>query len=306
MRIAIPKAALRGTLLLLVALAIVVSYLLYVTPSPVRSVELGIAAHSPSGQIGGSVVPASCPSYAHTAGECGGGGGPGPNPPSAPTDQCANIAGLQATVPSGYTASGTTCRANNCDDNPYNTSCDRCPNIDNFQASVPPGYTLRGGSCFEIETCSIRAASTDLQFGQSTTLTWSCSQSSSANGSGFSTGGASSGSVQVTPNDSTTYSLQCQAGCGDDIIVKVADPSLAISANPLRVRSGNSAMLYWGATQATNCNIDGPGVHTTGITGSVSTGEITSQSTYTLSCNTSKGRRTASVIITLIPSQVEF
>lgn len=306
MNVAVSARHLRGVFLLILALAIVAGYLFLIHPSPVRSVELGMAAKSPSGDIGGLVVPASCPSYAHSPGECSAPPAPPAPPPPPPTDQCTNIQGLQATVPSGYSAEAKLCRANNCDDNPYSTSCDRCPNIENFQAGVPAGYKLRNGSCIEIETCSISASSADLQFGQSTTISWSCSQSSSADGSGFSTGNAPSGSAVVTPEDTTTYSLQCHEGCGDDIVVKVADPSLAISANPLRVRSGNSAMLYWGATQATNCNITGPNVSAVGITGSISTGAIMSQSTYTLACNTSKGRRNASVTITLIPSQVEF
>lgn len=305
MQFSLDKRTGRAVLLLLLAVGLVALYLLITQTSAIRSVELGIATHSPSGMFGGAVVPASCPSYAHSPGECGGGGGGGGGE-TTPTDVCTNITGVQATVPAGYTANGTSCRANNCEENPYQTSCDRCVNINGFQEAVPAGYTLQNNQCIERESCSLNASSIELQFGQSTTLSWSCSQSASASGSNFATGGASSGSVEVTPEDTTTYLLQCQAGCNDEVRVAVADPTLAISANPLRVRSGNSAMLFWGATQATNCSVTGPNFSATGITGSRSTGIITGQSTYTLSCDTSKGRRSASVTITLIPSQVEI
>lgn len=272
-----------------------------------RSVELGIATASPKGYFGGTVVPASCPSYAHAPGECtSGGGGGGGTGTSGTADQCTNIAGLQETVPSGYAATGSTCNAISCENNPYNVSCDRCSNIAGVQQTMPQGHRLYQGQCLTAETCSLTGGESEIADGGATLLEWNCKQSVSASGVGFSTGGQPSGTAQVSPTQNTTYTLQCDAGCSATFQVKIKEPTLSISANPTRVRSGNSSTLYWGATMATECAVTGPNFSASGVAGSRSTGPITSQTIYTLTCQTSKGIRSASVTVGLIPSQIEI
>ncbi|MES2931722.1 MAG: CARDB domain-containing protein [Patescibacteria group bacterium] len=56
---------------------------------------------------------------------------------------------------------------------------------------------------------TLTASSTDLRQGESVTLTWSSSDATTCTGTGFSTGGATSGSVTVTPADDTSYSVVC-------------------------------------------------------------------------------------------------
>jgi hypothetical protein len=61
-------------------------------------------------------------------------------------------------------------------------------------------------------TASLTANPTSISSGQSSTLTWSSTNSISCTGSGFSTGNAISGSVSVSPTITTGYSVSCTDG----------------------------------------------------------------------------------------------
>ncbi|MBU1292504.1 hypothetical protein KJ819_00365 [Patescibacteria group bacterium] len=92
----------------------------------------------------------------------------------------------------------------------------------------------------------------------------------------------------------------------------VGTPTAEITATPARVRSGGTTTLRWTASAInTSCTITGPGVSQTvsaasctvpeGTTGS---GTITTQSTYTISCD--NGEITDSIIVNVIPEFEEF
>lgn len=65
-------------------------------------------------------------------------------------------------------------------------------------------------------TVSFSASPGSVALGGSSTLTWSSTNAPTCTGTGFSTGGSPSGSVQVTPAASTQYSISCtgQGGTG--------------------------------------------------------------------------------------------
>lgn len=58
-------------------------------------------------------------------------------------------------------------------------------------------------------SATLTASKTDLRQGEAVTLTWSSSDATTCTGTGFSTGGATSGSVTVTPVDDASYSVAC-------------------------------------------------------------------------------------------------
>ena len=90
------------------------------------------------------------------------------------------------------------------------------------------------------------------------------------------------------------------------IRITVLTPSLSITANPTRVRSGNSSNITWNATNVNSCAVTGPNFSASGTSGGPqSTGALTFQSTYTLLCQTDTGPVSASVTVTLIPSIIE-
>ncbi len=86
------------------------------------------------------------------------------------------------------------------------------------------GYTAPAGTASATVTVtgvpaaavSLVASPTSVALGSSATLTWSSTNASTCTGTGFSTGGNTSGSAQVTPATNTTYSISCtgQGGTG--------------------------------------------------------------------------------------------
>lgn len=114
---------------------------------------------------------------------------------------------------------------------------------------------------------------------------------------------ASGTSVSYCPNVSVTADW-CTAGT----------PNLTLTATPNRVRAGQSATLTWSATgvngEGATCTVSGPGVSwTSAVTTSPSCSAsgtanttISTQSTYTLTCN----GVSESVTVNVIPSFQEF
>ncbi len=407
------RASLFSILGLVAVLAVFVS--LFFTSSTFRSVELGIAEHSPLGFAGGYVVPASCPSYAHTTGECdppadtpppdysvtvnptsvirgqsatltwtpiialldredskigllgafginvahaavaaytvsidqGIGSVPESGstqvsplvtttytvtvtwaggtrtysatltvlPPNGTEDLCSNIAGTQTTVPPGFTRVTSGSQAGQCI---QGTSCtppqtDMCSNVTGCQTSVPSGYAFNNttGQC-DLETCSLGASPSTIQPGSSSTLSWSCSQSSSAAGGGFSTGGAASGSQSVSPSVTTNYTVQCSVGCSTSKTITVINPALTLSVASSRVNPHASTMISWSAANVNSCTLTGGSVSTSCSSGAscasahtISTGNLTQQTIYTLSCATDVGAKTASATVFITPTVCE-
>ena len=60
-----------------------------------------------------------------------------------------------------------------------------------------------------LPTASVSLTLPTIFTGESTTLTWSSTNATSCTGTNFSTGGATSGSITVSPNNTTVYSVTC-------------------------------------------------------------------------------------------------
>ncbi len=176
---------------------------------------------------------------------------------------------------------------------------DYCANIAGVQTSVPAGYYQSGSNCYE--TASLVATDPDINAGDTTPLSWSCGTSGTSSGVNFSTGGAPSGSVNVSPSVTTNYTVNCPAGGTDGETVTVYSPALTFSVQPTRIKSGNSATVTWSATGVTSCTVLGPNVSATGLTGSRSTGALTQQSIYTLTCTSPGGSVSSSATVNITP-----
>lgn len=170
----------------------------------------------------------------------------------------------------------------------------------------------------EIPTATIDVSPPTVREGESTTISWSSTGASSCTGTNFSTGGATSGSAQVSPTQTITYSVECggaggsaQAGLeggvmGNDGMVTVVarDPQAIISATPSSIRKGGSTTLLWNSTDAVSCT--GTNFNTGGATsGSVSVSpNLTIR--YNLACqgapNTLEAQ--ADQIVTVVDPQI--
>ncbi len=74
----------------------------------------------------------------------------------------------------------------------------------------------------------------------------------------------------------------------------------SFSASPTSVSAGSSSTLSWGTTGCTNVTVSGPGVSSSSLNGSVSTGALASSATYTINASGTGGSapsRTATVSV---------
>ena len=150
------------------------------------------------------------------------------------------------------------------------------------------------------------------------TLTWNCpAPYTSSSGIGFSTGGALTGSITVSPTDTTDYEISCNPGnTATKITVSVVNPQLTLTAPTPRVRPGQTTSLVWSAAQVNSCMLSAPGGAVMAnvaadengliVSRTNQTGVITGRSTYTLTCQTAIGARSVSVDVGLIPSVIEL
>ncbi len=81
-----------------------------------------------------------------------------------------------------------------------------------------------------VPTATLSSSPTTVDQGSAAILTWSSANAASCTGTGFSTGGLTSGSVSVSPLTTTTYSVTCGAASDSETVTVVTRPNLAASA----------------------------------------------------------------------------
>ena len=163
-----------------------------------------------------------------------------------------------------------------------------------------------------LPTATLEASSTTIDAGGAATLTWSsfnatsCSASGGWSGTLDSSGSKSTGAL----GDDTTFSLTCAGAGGTSqpasvTIVVNAPPTAALSANPTTVTAGGASVLTWSSTHATACLAAGNWSGTLAANGSQSTGALTANSTFSLTCSGPGGTSpaaAASVTVNPLPA----
>lgn len=152
-------------------------------------------------------------------------------------------------------------------------------------------------------TVSLTADQSPVATGGSTTLRWSSTGATSCTGTGFSTGGATSGSASTGALSSTqNYQVSCTGTGGTTnafATVTVVAPTATITAEPTLVKSGGGVNLKWSANDVSSCTITpyigtaaqapvfsgvpAAGTNTTAVT------NITKQTDYQLDCTPLSG-----------------
>lgn len=81
-------------------------------------------------------------------------------------------------------------------------------------------------------------------------------------------------------------------------------PTVTISANPTSVVSGSASTLTWSSTNATSCTASGGWTGTRSTSGTATTGNLTANTTFTLTCSGvgGSGNSSATVTITAPPA----
>ncbi|XKT74229.1 MAG: hypothetical protein ACJKTH_02655 [Patescibacteria group bacterium UBA2163] len=150
-------------------------------------------------------------------------------------------------------------------------------------------------------TVSLSANPTSIAAGNTSTLSWSSSNATSCTGSGFSTGGATSGSRSVSPSSNTTYGIVCSGAGGT--VYKAASVSVtqAVATNlsiyPTSIVRGNSATISWSSSNATSCT--GSGFSTGGATSGSRSVSPSSSTTYSVTCQNSVSSSSKSRTLTV-------
>ncbi len=142
-------------------------------------------------------------------------------------------------------------------------------------------------------TVTLTATPTSVVSGNSSTLTWE-STGTSCTGTGFATGGLADNAVGVSTGPlsaNTNYSISCTGpgGTGTDTAsVSVSNPTVSLTAAKDRVVDGGSTTLSWDGDQVTACTLTGTNglSYTAGMDATaVPSGAITTQTTFTVSCD---------------------
>jgi hypothetical protein len=156
---------------------------------------------------------------------------------------------------------------------------------------------------------SFTANPTSINSGSSSTLSWATTGATSiAITPGTFTSTSASGSTNVSPPATTTYTLTATNDAGPAISTATVSingstpgkPTISsFSANPTSIASGSSSTLSWTTTGATTIAIT-PGIFTTAFpTGSASFSP-TVTTTYTLTATNASGSVTSTATVTLI------
>ena len=155
-------------------------------------------------------------------------------------------------------------------------------------------------------TVSLAAASTTVDTAAETTLSWtsanatSCTASGAWNGARETSGSQSTGAL----TSDATFTLTCtgEGGSASDsvtVTVQAVPPELTLTAADGSVASGSATTLTWGAQNADSCEASGSWTGSRATSGSVSTGALTSDATFTLTCTGEGGSVSDSVTVTV-------
>lgn len=172
---------------------------------------------------------------------------------------------------------------------------------------TPPTFTGTGGSSGGSDGLG---SDVSINLGDSSTLTWECVDSTSSTGVNFSTGSAASGSTDVSPTVTTSYTLTCSNNGEGIVKVNVIDPVISITATPPLLRLNETSVIEWTTSSVNSCSVseDNPDFvdSWSGTSGTQTTSPITGETIYTLSCQTDGGSVSENTKVRLIPTFKEF
>jgi len=142
-----------------------------------------------------------------------------------------------------------------------------------------------------------------ITLGESSTLSWATTHADSVN---IDQGIGSvdlNGSVAVSPQETTTYTLTAEGPGGtttENVIVTVIPPAptVNISADPATILVGETSSLAWSTTYADSCTIE-PDIGSVDVNGSIQVSP-TETTTYTITATNAGGTTTANVAVTVL------
>ena len=191
-----------------------------------------------------------------------------------------------------------------------NIKCDRMDCYDNAGFVV---FTAMVSSIFPLPTVDLKANNSNgpitIPYNTAATLSWTSTNATSCSASGNWSGAKALSGSQSTGNltSNKTYTITCTGSGGtatDSVIVNVqaaSPPTVDLKANnsngPITIPYNTVATLSWTSTNATSCYATADWSGSKALSGSQSTGNLTSNKTYTITCTGSGGSATDSVSV---------
>ena len=149
-----------------------------------------------------------------------------------------------------------------------------------------------------VPTVNLSANPTQVSSGDSSTLSWStsnadsCSAQGAWNGNKGTVGSESTGAL----TSDSTFTLNCTGPGGSasasvtvDVETTAGESSLSLTANPISVASNGSSTLSWTSENVSNCVASGDWDGGKPTSGTETVGPLTSDSTFSLSCDAASG-----------------
>jgi hypothetical protein len=186
-----------------------------------------------------------------------------------------------------------------------NRLCDRQDRLAGRLARALINPSLCGSSEPSQPTLSFTANPSEIEEGESSTLSWSTTNASSCTASnGWSGSKNTSGSESVSPEEDTTYTLTCTGTGGSvskSVTVSVDDeqlpaPTLDFDADPTSVAQFGTTTLTWDSNNATACIASNGWSGTKSLDGSQAVA-LSATTTFTLACGNGVSTSTESVTV---------
>src|SRR5262249_33916467 len=146
-------------------------------------------------------------------------------------------------------------------------------------------------------SATISSSSQSVNSGSSITLSWSSTNASACSATGAWSGSlTTSGTKTVGPlTQPSTFGIPCtaadgaQAASATPAVSVVTPPTISFAAGSSSVAYGDGTVLTWSATGATTCTQSNGWSGSVDPAGSVSSGPLTQNTTFTLTCKTDAG-----------------
>jgi hypothetical protein len=179
-----------------------------------------------------------------------------------------------------------------------------------YSCTNPNGTTVQSATVnvsTPAPTAAISASPSSIVRGNSSGLSFSCANSTSASiDQGVGSVSSSGGTVSVSPTSPTTYTLTCSGAGGTTtnwatVTVVPPAPTVTFTASPTTIVSGATPTLTWSSTDATSCS-GSAGFATGGATsGSVTASPApASNTTYSITCTGPSGSASQSQTVAVL------
>lgn len=220
------------------------------------------------------------------------------SPPSAPSWSILAWGFIDGTlIPSGYNTPGSYCIQGELTSNSSSWNILYKIYSGAGTASATKTYALTYINAASTPTASVSLSPASISAGYSSALTWSSTNATSCTGTGFSTGGALSGTVSVSPSQTTTYSVSCTGAGGTatasatlTVTAPSSSPSISLTASPSVVTAGGSTTLSWTSSNTSYCS--STQFDTVGATSGSITITPNASTNYTVTCTGVSGSGT--------------